>query len=157
KVHFNGWKSRFDEWVDWESFRLAPCGSRSSAKRDGVEATVPVKKGSATRCIVVSARRTERVRISKVLDWCIDVSDPQSPILWIISSNAWYKVAGSGWWDFVQPDPHYAPLFEPSRTAFVVTSLVARCLKASPWSGFVAISRRVSCLSSGLFEARDIV
>lgn len=68
QVHFNGWKSKFDEWMDWESFRLAPCGSRSSAKREGEEAG-PVKKESSTRCVLVPARRTARIRIATVDDW----------------------------------------------------------------------------------------
>lgn len=69
QVHFNGWKSKFDEWMDWGSFRLAPCGSRSSAKREGEQASGPVKKESSTRCVLVPARRTARLRIEGVDDW----------------------------------------------------------------------------------------
>lgn len=69
KVHFNGWKSKFDEWMDWESFRLAPCGSRSSAKREGEQGSAAAKKESSTRCVLVPARRTVRIRISRVDDW----------------------------------------------------------------------------------------
>lgn len=69
QVHFNGWKSKFDEWMDWGSFRLAPCGSRSSARREGEQASGPVKKESSTRCVLVPARRTARIRIEDVDDW----------------------------------------------------------------------------------------
>jgi len=69
KVHFNGWKSKFDEWMDWKSFRLAPCGSRSSAKREGEQASGGAKKESSTRCVLVPARRTVRIRINRVDDW----------------------------------------------------------------------------------------
>lgn len=69
KVHFNGWKSKFDEWMDWESFRLAPCGSRSSAKREGEQTAGPAKKESSTRCVLVPARRTVRIRINCIDDW----------------------------------------------------------------------------------------
>lgn len=69
KVHFNGWKSKFDEWMDWESFRLAPCGSRSSAKREGEPASGAARKESSTRCVLVPARRTVRIRINCVDDW----------------------------------------------------------------------------------------
>lgn len=61
---------------------------------------------------------------------CIDYSDPMHPVLWVISPHAWYKVAGAGWWDFVAPHPMYAPIFEPSRRAFAVSCLVARCLQS---------------------------
>lgn len=69
KVHFNGWKSKFDEWMDWESFRLAPCGSRSSAKREGEPASGAARRESSTRCVLVPARRTVRIRINCVDDW----------------------------------------------------------------------------------------
>ena len=69
QVHFNGWKSKFDEWMDWESFRLAPCGSRSSAKREGDQTAGPAKKESSTRCVLVPARRTVRIRINRIDDW----------------------------------------------------------------------------------------
>lgn len=61
---------------------------------------------------------------------CIDYSDPHHPVLWVISPHAWYKVAGSGWWDFVAPHPLYAPVFEPSRRTFAISCLVARCLQS---------------------------
>lgn len=61
---------------------------------------------------------------------CIDYSDTQRPVLWIISAHAWYKVAGSGWWDFVAPHPIYSPYFEPSRRVFALSCLVARALQA---------------------------
>lgn len=51
-------------------------------------------------------------------------------MLWIISKHAWYKVAGSGWWDFVAPHPTYAPFFEPSRKVFALACLVARALQS---------------------------
>lgn len=60
---------------------------------------------------------------------CIDYSDAHHPVLWIISPNAWYKVAGSGWWDFVLPHPIYASIFEPSRKTFALACLVTRCLQ----------------------------
>ncbi|CAN0543406.1 unnamed protein product, partial [Ectocarpus sp. 12 AP-2014] len=157
KVHFNGWKSKFDEWMDWESFRLAPCGSRSSAKREGESASTAARKESLTRCVLVPARRTVRIRINCVDDWCIDYSDTNHPVLWIISGHAWYKVAGSGWWDFVAPHPIYAPVFEPSRKSFALTCLVARALQSSPTSSLAAVGRRVSQITSGVFETRDIV
>ncbi|CAM9362910.1 unnamed protein product, partial [Ectocarpus sp. 4 AP-2014] len=157
KVHFNGWKSKFDEWMDWESFRLAPCGSRSSAKREGESASTAAKKESLTRCVLVPARRTVRIRINCVDDWCIDYSDTNHPVLWIISGHAWYKVAGSGWWDFVAPHPIYAPVFEPSRKSFALTCLVARALQSSPTSTLAAVGRRVSQITSGVLETRDIV
>lgn len=69
KVHFNGWKSTFDEWMDWESFRLAPCGSRSSAKREGGQTPSPSKKEANNRCILVPARQTARIRIERLEDW----------------------------------------------------------------------------------------
>lgn len=51
-------------------------------------------------------------------------------MLWIISKHAWYKVAGSGWWDFVAPHSTYAPYFEPSRKVFALACLVARALQS---------------------------
>lgn len=68
--------------------------------------------------------------VSSHLIRCIDYSDTQRPVLWIISEHAWYKVAGSGWWDFVAPHPTYAPFFEPSRKVFALACLVARALQS---------------------------
>lgn len=61
---------------------------------------------------------------------CIDHSDPAHPVLWFISPNAWYKVAGAAWWDFVAPHPLYARIFEPARRGFAAACLVARCLQS---------------------------
>lgn len=61
-------------------------------------------------------------------------------MLWIISEHAWYKVAGSGWWDFVGPHPIYASIFEVSRLTFAVTCLVARCLQSRCGLGFLVMS-----------------
>lgn len=51
-------------------------------------------------------------------------------MLWFISPNAWYKVAGAAWWDFVAPHPLYARIFEPARRGFAAACLVARCLQS---------------------------
>ena len=70
---------------------------------------------------------------------CIDYSDCHHPVLWIISAHAWYKVAGSGWWDFVSPHPIYAPIFEASRITFAVSCLVARSLQSRCGLGLIVM------------------
>lgn len=79
---------------------------------------------------------------------CIDYSDTNHPVLWIISGHAWYKVAGSGWWDFVAPHPIYAPVFEPSRKSFALTCLVARALQ----SRYASIRKQLQVLSDLFLE-----
>jgi hypothetical protein len=92
RIHYNKWAARFDEDIHRHSFRLAPLGSRSTSTT-GAHNVTPWKKGKEWTCVYVPGRRTVRVKIDPVVDWCIDFSVPTRPLLWLISEHAWYLVS----------------------------------------------------------------
>jgi hypothetical protein len=91
RIHYNGWKSSFDEVISISSYRIKPPGSRSPSKRD--DGVVPLtKKDTAWKCLHIPARTEKRIKITPT-DWCIDYTDANRPVLWLLSKDAWYKVS----------------------------------------------------------------
>jgi hypothetical protein len=91
RIHYNGWKSSFDEDIPISSYRIKPPGSRSPSKRE--DGSIPLtKKDTAWKVLHVPARTEKRIKIN-VTDWCIDYTDANKPVLWLLSANAWYMVS----------------------------------------------------------------
>ncbi|CAM9743621.1 unnamed protein product, partial [Chrysoparadoxa australica] len=146
-----------DEFIDRGSFRLARYGTRSAAREDDSGAVATANKSSTWGCIWVPQRRTLRIKLTALEDWCIDYSIAGKPVLWIISKYAWYKVAGGSWWDKVQSAPHYASTFTPTERKFRLMSLVMRALTANPNLTLSQVARRADAGTSGELTIQDLV
>ena len=70
--------------------------------------------------------RNQRIVLRGISDWCLDYS-PGNPTLWIITPEAWYKIAGplSG----VFPHSSYRPSFDRPRRMFEAAFQAAQVLK----------------------------
>lgn len=77
-----------------------------------------------------------RVWLPEITDWCLDYSEGD-PTLWVITPDAWYKIAGplSG----LLPHPYYRKTFKHVRMLFESSYLVAYVLKE-----WLPINKKVS-------------
>jgi hypothetical protein len=72
-----------------------------------------------------SARR-QRIYLPKIVDWCLDYS-PGDPTLWVITDDAWYKIAGPS--SGVTPHESYRTSFQHPRMMFEACFCVAAVLR----------------------------
>ena len=148
KVHYGEWNSKFDDWIDRGSSRLAAVGTSDYSAKDAAkmeskmipwfETSKLYEKLAEETALpnigyssgeIGSSRRKEAVKFEAV-DWCIDLSY-SNPSIWIISADgAWYRLAGMlcpygtrGW-----PSPKYHSTFTKFRVKFEVCAHVAMCL-----------------------------
>ena len=139
KVHFQGWKSRYDEWIEQLSERLVAAGTSSlimyeAAKQ--VSEMVPWFDSERLNAKVEAtigkhkALATQRIEIPCIEDWCIDLTYC-NPSLWLIASTGvWYRVAGPLCPGGVRgkPTKKYEATFAAANKAFLACSHVAMCL-----------------------------
>ena len=103
KVHFMGWASRFDEWLDINGPHIAALGASKyieEEERRMQMRLVPwyqpshvLEKASETMGEIPTLMRSAPFRHENIEDWCIDYSYA-NPSLWLIAeSGAWYKIA----------------------------------------------------------------
>lgn len=139
KVHFQGWKSRYDEWIEQLSERLVAAGTSSlimyeAAKQ--VSEMVPwFESDRLDRKVEATLgkhknRTRQAIEIPCIEDWCIDLTYC-NPSLWLIASTGvWYRVAGPLCPGGVrgQPSKNYEAKFAAANRAFLACSHVAMCL-----------------------------
>lgn len=138
-IHFQGWQSRYDEWIDQMSDRLVAEGTSSILMREQAQHLKDMVPWFESEKLVAKVneiagthreRKTVDVVIDCIEDWAIDLTYI-NPTLWLVShSGIWYRVAGplcpGG--IYGQPTERYAPLFKPTARKFVVCSHVAMVL-----------------------------
>lgn len=96
KVHFLGWKSRFDEWLERTDERIAARGHAarllSQAEKQASKLVAWYQhhkiyaKASETLKLPVANRASQPVVIEDIEDWCIDLTYA-APNLWIIAKS----------------------------------------------------------------------
>lgn len=140
KLHFKGWNSKYDEWVDRDSTRIARAGEScnmmyEAAKRasDMVPWYQPIEIEARLRELggeQIFQRDKVAVEISGIEDWCIDYTYA-NPSLWLVSiTGVWYRVAGPlcpggcrG-----SPSAQYSPFFAPVLKKYLCAAHVAMVL-----------------------------
>ena len=137
KLHFRGWKSRQDEWMERTSESITRSGCsrymEHQARRSMTE-LVPYNHQTRLTQFITSHRlynphrRTCRV-VVPIEDWCIDYSYA-NPSLWIISTNNhWYRLAGAlGGSCFGQPSHAYLKIYRSIVDKYFYASSLAMCL-----------------------------
>ena len=137
KIHFKGWKPKFDEWIEISSDRLA---SKEYSKylelKFKKEKRNLISYGDQSKLDAFlsssfsssSSRQFCRVAI-EIDDWCIDYTYA-NPSLWIISvHNIWYRIAGACSSSFAGlPDPKYASFFQSMQEKYIACTILAGCL-----------------------------
>lgn len=142
KIHFVGWNSKHDEWIDRASERIAGRGTAmeimfqeaklASEQIPWYETKALWNKVSKLRGDMPLQKRNQiKVSITGIEDYAIDYTYA-NPTLWLIANggNVWYRVAGAlcpGGKNGT-PSKAYAPIFEPIRKKFNCTAQVAMCL-----------------------------
>jgi len=138
-IHFQGWQSRYDEWIDVNSDRLAAEGTSAIMMREQAEhlkAMVPWYDSERliAKTNEVAGPHRERQTLEVVIDvedWCVDFAFA-CPQLWLISkSGVYYRLAGPLCVEggvHGKPSERYAPLFRPTVRKFVTTAHVAMIL-----------------------------
>lgn len=122
KVHFQGWNSKYDEWVDKYSQRLVPFKTSKKIMEEAVknasrmvpwyQHTLLMKRAQEVMKKKVPPRHPAYVVIDKLDDWCVDYTYA-NPTLWLISGENWYRVAGAlcPGGCFGTPTDEYRPYF----------------------------------------------
>ena len=172
KIHFKGWGSKHDEWIERSSERLAPLGSseyfaKEAAKR--VSLMVPWFEcekliDRASEALGPLPRRREiYTRIDNVEDWCIDYTYP-NPCMWLIAgSGVWYRIAGpltpGGIWG--SPHKSYTEVFRPISEKFFCSAHVAMCLldflPENPKTSLATVIQEVSSRSKGQVDETSLL
>ncbi len=155
-IHFFGWKKQFDEYVDRRSYRLAAYGTHSTARTDMEILTLSRKERPQT-CIYCPPSRRRRVQLSDVQYWCTDYTVVESPILWLVTNCAWYRVKGGDWWNPVEPSHLYCPTFESVSTSFHLMGLFLPILRSYPGSSLCELANKLEQESDGQFCFADVV
>lgn len=178
KVHFEGKKTKHDEWVEKSSQRLAPIGTHLTrdSGRVGVEAEcVPwfepellhalVAKKSNIDPFTDEARTTWKpVEIGGIEDWRIDYQY-SNPNLWLISQDtgAWYRVGGNTCPGGFRGSPTsaYKPFFESMTTKFCTCAHVAMvlfdCYPASTKVTVSDILKEVASRACGQISEQEVL
>lgn len=104
KVHFQGWNSKYDEWIEKFSQRLVAFQTSRKIMQEAVKNAarmVPwyqysllMKRAQEVMNQKFPSRQPAYVTIDKVDDWCVDYTYA-NPTLWLISGENWYRVAGA--------------------------------------------------------------
>ena len=164
KLHFQKWSSKFDEWIDRSSERLAAHGMSSIIMRkvaSMVTKQLPwyesnakiLQRASEELNQPIPERKLQGVLVDRIDDWCIDYTYP-NPTLWLISdSGVWYRVAGA-----LTPGGHqgmpsdvYRPIFRELHEVFYCAAHLAMCLldllHSAPTAGLQMIADEVAARS----------
>lgn len=138
-VHFQGWQSRYDEWIDVDSERLVAEGTSALLMREQAEhlkAMVPWYEPDRlwAKTEEIAGKHPERkvmdVTIDCIEDWVLDWTFTM-PAIWLVArTGVWYRVASpmnpGGVWG--QPTDRYAPMFRPTARRFIMCAHVAMVL-----------------------------
>lgn len=140
KVHFLGWKNKFDEWINRFGERIAALGQSAliiSKAQSLASKLIPwyehdrlYNLASKTLGAPIPQRNKVNIIINNIEDWCIDYTY-SNPSLWLIAeSGVWYRIAGL----FVPnghkgtPKQEYYPLFRETYEKFYSAAHCAMCL-----------------------------
>ena len=108
KVHFKGWNSKYDEWLDINSERIQPFGRSQTFLAThllALKKSCPwylsevlhdkIQSDLIGNNITNPTRRTMSVCIHDITDYCIDFTYA-NPSLWLINKDntVWYRIAG---------------------------------------------------------------
>lgn len=139
KIHFKGWNSKYDEWVERNSARLTPPGVSQQLINyvdHNAARSIPwyiaddsnlLAKASEILNEPIPIRQQQRVIIDGLEDMCVDYTFP-NPSLWVcVSSGVWYRLAGALCPSGVMGSPtdSYRPYFLPAWEMFVTAGHVA--------------------------------
>jgi hypothetical protein len=179
KVHFQGWNSKYDEWISKYSERLVPFQSSqfilNEAERESslcvpwfdcgtlVQRCDQKLKSSGVLPTPLENRRIT-IEIDGVDDYCLDLTYA-NPSLWIIAkSGVWYRVAGpfvpergcAGW-----PNSSYLPFFSSCYKKYLTTAHVAMSLldllPSMPNIAFATIAEEIRNRSEGRVNELSIL
>lgn len=123
KVHFQGWNSKYDEWIEKHSQRLVPFRTSQRIMEEAVKNAARMVPWYQYNLLMKRAqevmlqpkfppRQPAYVVIDKVDDWCVDYTYA-NPTLWLIAGENWYRVAGAlcPGGCFGSPTDDYRPFF----------------------------------------------
>jgi hypothetical protein len=172
RVHFQGWNSKYDEWIDKYSDRLIPYKTSAIAMKEAEQMAsqmIPwyIEPWNYQRHLsslfphnpsLYSRKVTQAVILENIDDFCIDYTYP-NPTLWIISATTgiWYRIAGAlclpnGAYGY--PAPSYAPLFSLAREKYFTCAHIVMALMDilpnHPSANFKMIIDEVSARTSHL-------
>ncbi len=169
KVHFQGWNSKFDEWIDKYSERLVPHKAsllllKEAEKQAGFmlpwyQADDLQSRAASKIGKIILNRKQLDIVIEDVDDWCMDLTYA-NPTLWIISSlGIWYRVAGAlcpGGHSNGNPSDPYKPFFQPTLEKYLASAHVAMAIldvfPSMPTANFQVITEEISSRTKGLMN-----
>jgi hypothetical protein len=167
KVHFQGWNSKYDEWVPKFSERLVPFKTSQLVAEQAEKVAAIMLPWYEHNSIIQRVEKllnasypklqTQSIVINDVEDFCIDYTYP-NPTLWIISGTSaiWYRIAGAlvpykGCEGF--PNDVYRPLFTPAKEKFLCAGHVCMALmdimQSMPNAGFQIVVDEVTSRTRG--------
>lgn len=167
KVHFQGWNSKYDEWVTKYSERLVPHKASKLVALHAEKAAAIMVPWYEHHNVIQRVEtllqkpfpvlQSQSIVIDDIEDWCIDYTYP-NPSLWIISgvTNIWYRIAGvflpSQGCDGM-PKECYRSYFTSVKEKFYCASHVAMALmdimQSYPNAGFQVIVDEVTSRTFG--------
>jgi hypothetical protein len=143
KVHFQGWNSKYDEWIDQYSERLIPHKASAFAVKEAEKLAtqlIPWFAESAKlqshfqTCLGINPsvkKKSVHVIVEDIDDWCVDYTYA-NPTLWLISSaGIWYRVAGAlcpTGGPLGNPTPAYLSAFSITREKYLTAAHVVMAL-----------------------------
>ena len=141
KVHFQGWNSKYDEWIDKYSDRLIPHKASAIAVKEAAKLASQLVPWFAsgeklqnhfqqTFGINLQKKKSLKVLVEDIDDWCVDYTYA-NPTLWIIAtSGIWYRVGGAlcPTGCLGKPSNHYSLAFATTREKYLTASHVAMAL-----------------------------
>ena len=145
RVHFKGWKAKYDETLDIGSYRIGPHLAMIGLQR-------AVKAGKAVR-IPDSIASPRAVSITGEADLCFDYSGG-AEALWLTMGDDWFKVCGVS--TPCVPQRSYVLPFEASALLFWLSAATVRALSdASERNANTAFWRVVRGVLSQLEELSE--
>lgn len=140
KIHFQGWNSKFDEWIPCHSERLAGAGMSSQISdeiKNECMNLVPwydskeiVRRVSKKLGIGYPFQEKLHASIENIEDWCVDFTYA-NPTLWVVSGRGiWYRLAGCFCPRGIKggPSTSYVPFFLRAFEKFYCASHVVMAL-----------------------------
>ena len=107
KVHFQGWNSKYDEWLERQSLRMVAYKTSSYIIQEQVLNASRMVPWFDSKTLLEKSllrlkfpeknlkRRRIKVIIPNIIDWCIDYTYG-NPTLWLVAgSGVWYRIAGA--------------------------------------------------------------
>lgn len=165
KVHFQGWNSKYDEWVDKYSQRLVAFRTSQKIMEEAVknaakmvpwyQHTLLMKRAQEVMKKKFPSRQPAYLIIDKLDDWCVDYTYA-NPTLWLIAGENWYRVAGAfcPGGCFGSPTDDYRPYFfsalEKYLCAAHTSMILLDQLPTNPSVTFQAVMEEVFRRSVGM-------